>query len=61
MKKMTTCMAKTHLSLSQIRNQKESLTYKGAGAISLMPGTASGPAYRRVNVDVETGKIKDVC
>ncbi|HFQ82307.1 MAG TPA: formate--tetrahydrofolate ligase [Desulfobacterales bacterium] len=43
------------------------LTYKGAGfvvpvagAISLMPGTASDPAYRRVDVDVETGKVKGV-
>ena len=29
-----------------------------AGAITLMPGTASDPAYRRVDVDVETGKVK---
>jgi formate--tetrahydrofolate ligase len=29
-----------------------------AGNISLMPGTASDPAYRRVDVDVETGKVK---
>jgi len=43
------------------------LTYKGAGfvvpvagAISLMPGTASDPAYRRIDVDVETGKVKGV-
>ena len=28
-----------------------------AGAISMMPGTASDPAYRRVDVDVETGKV----
>jgi len=28
-----------------------------AGAISLMPGTSSDPAYRRVDVDVETGKV----
>ena len=28
------------------------------GAISLMPGTASDPAYRRIDVDVETGKVK---
>ena len=27
------------------------------GAISLMPGTSSNPAYRRVDVDVETGKV----
>ncbi len=43
------------------------LTYKGAGfivpvagAISLMPGTASDPAYRRIDVDVSTGKVKGV-
>ena len=29
-----------------------------AGTIKLMPGTASDPAYRRVDVDVETGKVK---
>ncbi len=29
-----------------------------AGTISLMPGTASDPAYRRVDVDVETGKVR---
>lgn len=41
------------------------LTYKGAGfvvpvagAIKLMPGTASDPAFRRVDVDVDTGKVK---
>jgi len=28
-----------------------------AGAISLMPGTGSNPAFRRVDVDVETGKV----
>jgi len=27
------------------------------GAISLMPGTSSNPAYRRVDVDVKTGKV----
>jgi formyltetrahydrofolate synthetase len=27
------------------------------GTISLMPGTSSDPAYRRVDVDVETGKV----
>jgi formate--tetrahydrofolate ligase len=43
------------------------LTYKGAGfvvpvagAISLMPGTASDPAYRRVDVDLETGRVTGV-
>ena len=40
------------------------LTYSGAGFIvpvagdiKLMPGTASDPAYRRVDVDVTTGKV----
>jgi methylenetetrahydrofolate dehydrogenase (NADP+) / methenyltetrahydrofolate cyclohydrolase / formyltetrahydrofolate synthetase len=28
-----------------------------AGAISLMPGTSSDPAFRRVDVDVDTGKV----
>ncbi|MEW5910400.1 MAG: formate--tetrahydrofolate ligase, partial [Thermodesulfobacteriota bacterium] len=28
-----------------------------AGTISLMPGTSSNPAFRRVNVDVNTGKV----
>jgi len=28
-----------------------------AGTISLMPGTGSNPAYRRVDVDVNTGKV----
>jgi len=28
-----------------------------AGTISLMPGTSSDPAYRRVDVDTETGKV----
>jgi len=29
-----------------------------AGNISLMPGTGSDPAYRRVDVDVKTGKVR---
>jgi formate--tetrahydrofolate ligase len=40
------------------------LVYKGAGfvvpvagAIKLMPGTGSDPAFRRINVDVTTGKV----
>ena len=44
---------------------RDILTYNGAGfvvpvagAISLMPGTGSNPAYRRVDVDVESGKVK---
>jgi len=28
-----------------------------AGTISMMPGTGSNPAYRRIDVDVETGKV----
>ena len=28
-----------------------------AGTISLMPGTGSNPAFRRVDVDVKTGKV----
>ncbi len=28
-----------------------------AGNISLMPGTSSNPAFRRIDVDVETGKV----
>jgi len=31
-----------------------------AGAISLMPGTSSNPAFKRVDVDVETGKVQGV-
>lgn len=44
---------------------RDILTYKGAGfvvpvagAIKLMPGTASDPAYRRIDVDTTTGKVK---
>lgn len=44
---------------------RDCLVYAGAGfvvpvagAITLMPGTASDPAYRRVDVDVDTGKVK---
>lgn len=29
-----------------------------AGEIKLMPGTASDPAYRRIDVDCETGRVK---
>jgi formate--tetrahydrofolate ligase len=46
---------------------RDILTYKGAGfvvpvagTITLMPGTASDPAYRRVDVDVETGRVQGV-
>jgi len=41
------------------------MVYKGAGfivpvagAIKLMPGTASNPAFRRIDVDVNTGKVQ---
>jgi formate--tetrahydrofolate ligase len=44
---------------------RDILVYKGAGfvvpvagAIKLMPGTASDPAYRGIDVDVTTGKVK---
>jgi len=44
---------------------RDFLTYGGAkficpvaGNISLMPGTSSNPAYRRVDIDVETGRVK---
>jgi formate--tetrahydrofolate ligase len=44
---------------------RDFLTYGGArficpvaGNISLMPGTSSDPAYRRVDVDVNTGKVR---
>jgi methylenetetrahydrofolate dehydrogenase (NADP+)/methenyltetrahydrofolate cyclohydrolase/formyltetrahydrofolate synthetase len=46
---------------------RDVLTYGGAGfvvpvagTISLMPGTGSNPAYRRVDVDTKTGKIKGI-
>lgn len=46
---------------------KDILTFKGAGFvvpvagdIKLMPGTASNPAYRRIDVDTETGRVKGV-
>ncbi len=44
---------------------RDILTYKGAGFvvpvagdIKLMPGTSSDPAFRRIDVDVETGRVK---
>ena len=44
---------------------RDVLVYKGAGLvvpvageIKLMPGTSASPAYRRIDVDVETGKVK---
>jgi formate--tetrahydrofolate ligase len=44
---------------------RDVLIYRGAGfvvpvagAIKLMPGTASDPAFRGIDVDVKTGKVK---
>jgi len=44
---------------------RDILTYSGAGfvvpvagSIKLMPGTASDPAYRRIDVDTETGRVR---
>jgi formyltetrahydrofolate synthetase len=44
---------------------RDILVYKGAGfivpvsgTIKLMPGTASNPAFRRIDVDVKTGKVQ---
>jgi len=44
---------------------RDILVYKGAGFIvplagdiKLLPGTASNPAYRKIDVDVETGKVQ---
>ncbi len=44
---------------------RDVLLYRGAGLIvpvagdiKLMPGTASDPAYRRIDVDVHTGKVE---
>ncbi len=46
---------------------RDFLTYGGArficpvaGAISLMPGTSSNPAFRRIDVDTKTGKVTGV-
>lgn len=43
---------------------RDVLLYRGAGLIvpvagdiKLMPGTASDPAFRRIDVEVETGKV----
>lgn len=43
---------------------RDVLVYSGArflcpvaGDISLMPGTASDPAYRRVDINVDTGEV----
>jgi formate--tetrahydrofolate ligase len=44
---------------------RDFLTYGGArficpvaGNISLMPGTSSDPAFRRIDIDVDTGRVK---
>jgi len=44
---------------------RDILTYMGAGfvvpvagTIKLMPGTASDPAYRKIDIDVNTGKVQ---
>lgn len=44
---------------------KDVMVYRGAGLIvpvagdiKLMPGTASNPAFRKIDVDVETEKVK---
>jgi formate--tetrahydrofolate ligase len=72
----STCMVKTHLSLTHDPGVKgrptgwtlpirDILVYGGAkflvpvaGDIKLMPGTASDPAYRRIDVDCQTGRVK---
>ncbi len=76
LKGFSTCMVKTHLSLTHDPDVKgrpknwtlpirDILIYGGAkflvpvaGEIKLMPGTASDPAYRRIDVDCETGRVK---
>lgn len=70
-----TCMAKTHLSLSDnplLKGRprdweltiRELKVFQGAGfvvpvagEIKLMPGTASDPAYRRIDVDLSSGQV----
>ncbi|NIA12760.1 MAG: formate--tetrahydrofolate ligase [Nitrospiraceae bacterium] len=76
LKKMGTCMVKTHLSLSHDPSLKgrpkgwtlpvrDILIYRGAGfvvpvagAIKLLPGTASDAAFRGIDVDVDSGKVR---
>ena len=48
-------------------NVRDVLVYGGAGfvgpvagAISLMPGTGSNPAFRRVDVDTDTGRVTGI-
>ena len=75
-RKMSTCMVKTHLSLSHDPEFKgrprgftlpirDFLVFKGAGFIApvagdikLLPGTASNPAYRNIDVDVDSGQVR---
>jgi formate--tetrahydrofolate ligase len=75
LRKLGTCMVKTHLSLSHDPDLKgrptgwelpirDVMVYEGAGYvvpiagdIKLLPGTGSDPAYRRIDVDVKTGKV----
>jgi len=76
LKKLGTCMVKTHLSLThkpELKGRPKGWTlpirdiaiFQGAGfvvpiagEIKLMPGTGSDPAFRKIDVDVETGKVK---
>ena len=43
-----------------LEEEQPMLLYKGKTVtpIKLMPGTSASPAYRRIDVDVETGKVK---
>jgi len=76
LRRLGTCMVKTHLSLSHDPNLKgrpkgwqlpirDILIYEGAGYvvpmagdIKLLPGTGSNPAFRRIDVDIKTGKVQ---
>jgi formyltetrahydrofolate synthetase len=76
LRKLGTCMVKTHLSLSHdpaLKGRPKNWTlpirdvqvYQGAGfvvplagGIKLMPGTASDPAFRNIDVDTSTGKVQ---
>ena len=46
---------------------RDFMVYKGAGFIvpvagdiKLMPGTASNPAFRKIDVDINTGKVTGI-
>jgi len=74
--RMSTCMVKTHLSLSHNPSLKgrprgwtlpirDFMTFAGAGLIApvagdikLMPGTSSDPAFRRIDVDTNSARVK---